>query len=105
MNDLSIDVDLSQNPINVTVKSTLDAFNKEAAESKLLNIAQGATSNVCLDLCNVDFVDSSSVGAIVHFYKKLRCKNLELSIKGLQEQPLGLFQLLGLDKLMSCQKQ
>lgn len=104
MNTITMDVDWQNNPIKVVINGVIDSFNSENALENFCDIADKTNSSVCLDLSSVNFIDSTSIGAIVHFFKKLRCKQLDLSIVGLHEQPFGLFTLLGLDKMIHCQK-
>lgn len=60
------------------------------------------SANIVFDLENVIFIDSSGIGAIVFLYKRMAAKGYSVSITGLNEQPLELFQLLFLDKTISC---
>jgi anti-anti-sigma factor len=60
------------------------------------------SSNIIFDLENVIFIDSSGIGAIVFLYKRMAVKGFSVSITGLNEQPLELFQLLFLDKTINC---
>ena len=58
--------------------------------------------NILIDLNNVAFIDSSGIGAIVFLYKRMVAKGLSVSVIGLSQQPLELFQMLLLDKTINC---
>ena len=45
-------------------------------------------------------VDSSGIGALVSLYKRVRAQGGSVVIKGVRDQPLAIFRLLRLDKLM-----
>ena len=45
-------------------------------------------------------VDSSGVGAIVSLYKRVRGAGGEVVVAGLRDQPLAIFRLLRLDRVM-----
>ena len=45
-------------------------------------------------------IDSSGVGALVSLYKRVRAQGGNVVIKGVRDQPLAIFRLLRLDKLM-----
>ena len=45
-------------------------------------------------------VDSSGIGALVSLYKRVRAQGGNVVIKGVRDQPLAIFRLLRLDKLM-----
>jgi anti-anti-sigma regulatory factor len=49
---------------------------------------------------NVEFMDSSGVGAIVFLYKRLLSAGCSFEIKGAKGQPLQLLTYLRLDKLL-----
>ena len=45
-------------------------------------------------------VDSSGVGALVSLYKRVRGQGGEVVVIGLRDQPLAIFRLLRLDRVM-----
>ncbi|CAM3038732.1 STAS domain-containing protein [Vibrio rarus] len=47
-----------------------------------------------IDLEHVDFMDTSGIGAIVYFYKRLIESNRNMSIKNVHGQPLKMMELL-----------
>lgn len=82
-----------------------DSTLSEEARSQFSELVNYADKNVMLDLSCVDFIDSSGVGAIVFLYKRLRCKDLDLSICNPQEQPYELIKLLRIDKIIPVTNQ
>ena len=46
-------------------------------------------------------VDSSGVGALVSLYKRVRAQGGDVVITGLRDQPLAIFKLLRLDRVMA----
>ncbi|WP_101230838.1 STAS domain-containing protein [Colwellia sp. 75C3] len=60
------------------------------------------SSNIIFDLEQVPFIDSSGIGAIVFLYKRMVAKGFSVSVTGLTQQPLELFQMLFLDKTINC---
>ena len=60
------------------------------------------SSNIIFDLEQVPFIDSSGIGAIVFLYKRMVAKGCSVSVTGLTQQPLELFQMLFLDKTINC---
>ena len=53
---------------------------------------------VFLNIKGVNYIDSSGVGAIVYFFKRLREYGRKLVIIGVQGQPRGLFEMLRIHK-------
>jgi anti-anti-sigma factor len=60
------------------------------------------SSNIIFDLEQVPYIDSSGIGAIVFIYKRMVAKGFSVSVTGLTQQPLELFQMLFLDKTINC---
>jgi anti-anti-sigma factor len=60
------------------------------------------STHIVFDLEHVPFIDSSGIGAIVYLYKRMSAKGFSVSVTGLSQQPLELFQLLFLDKTINC---
>lgn len=60
------------------------------------------STNIIFDLEQVNFIDSSGIGAIVFLYKRMTAKGFTVCVTGLTEQPLELFQMLFLDKTIDC---
>ena len=57
---------------------------------------------VLLDLSRVEFIDSSGVGMLVYLCKRLKVRNAQLVLIGLNGEPLKLFKTLKLNTLFTC---
>jgi len=81
-----------------------DEFDAELVKSMRneLEALSELTTNLVIDLSEVEFIDSSGIGAIVFLYKRMVAKDLILSVIGLGIQPLELFKMLMLDKTIDC---
>ena len=55
---------------------------------------------VTVDLSALRLIDSSGVGAIVSLYKRVRAQGGKVGVTGLRDQPLAIFKLLRLDKVL-----
>jgi len=53
-----------------------------------------------VDLAQLRMLDSSGVGALVSLYKQVRARGGEVVVVGLRDQPLAIFRLLRLDRVM-----
>lgn len=58
-------------------------------------------SNIIIDFSNVSFIDSSGLSVIIGIFKQLNKLNKKLELCGLQEQPIELFELTQLHKLIT----
>jgi len=54
--------------------------------------------HVTINLEQVEFIDSSGIGAMVFLFKRLRAKGLRLQINNAHGQPLKLMRYLRIDK-------
>jgi len=58
--------------------------------------------DVCFDLNEVEFLDSSGVGAIVYVFKRLRQRAKRVVLTNVTGQPLTLLQQLKLDSFIEA---
>ena len=85
----------------VRIEGVLDA-NSAPQVRKLLDgaIAAGPL-RIVLDFSGLRLIDSTGVGAIVNAFKQLRQQGRRLIVTGLRDQPLAMFRLLRLDRVLS----
>lgn len=89
---------LEQKGRKLTLSGQLDAMAVDRLRPELARIAETEKHDVSLDFSNVDFVDSSGIGAVVFMYKRLTSRKLRMTVTGLHGQPLELFKFLRIDK-------
>ena len=83
----------------IELHGEFDALGSSKIRPALEKIAhQTKPENVFLDLHNVNFIDSSGVGAVVFLYKRLKEKSRKLKITGANGQPRELLELLRIHK-------
>ncbi len=87
----------------VKIEGDFDAAIAAEAKSVFTNLSETASKDVLLDLSEVNFIDSSGIGAIVFLYKRLRCNGYELSLAGVKHQPYELLKLLRIDKIIKME--
>jgi anti-sigma B factor antagonist len=75
---------------------TVEVEEKVKAKSEEL-VAHGKI-RVVLDLAGIEYVDSSGIGAIVSFFKRVRLIQGDVKISNLRGQPREIFLLLRLDR-------
>jgi anti-anti-sigma factor len=86
----------------VRLKGTFDALATPAARVALDALVDDRRSPVAIDMSALRSIDSCGVGAVVSLYKRVLAQGGRLSVWGLTGQPLAIFQLLRLDRLMAC---
>ena len=80
------------------ISGQLDAMAVKQLRPSFADIAEKEQRDIRLDLTNVNFIDSSGIGAIVFMYKRVSARNKKLTITGLHGQPLELIRFLRIDK-------
>lgn len=82
------------------INDSFDALAVEILRPQLDELVQD-DSDVVLNIENVNFIDSSGIGAIVFLFKRLRTLKQSLSIIGAHGQPLELMKHLRVDQTIS----
>jgi anti-anti-sigma factor len=78
---------------------SLDATKSQAFRQEITGFVENGTKIVLVDLKNVNFMDSSGLGALVLAFKTLRAANSKLVLCSINEQIRILFELTGMDKV------
>ena len=84
----------------VTIEGELDAVSVADLRGDLEKLLARQPARVNVDLARLRMVDSSGVGAIVSLYKRVRAQGGSVVVTGLRDQPLAIFRLLRLDRVM-----
>jgi len=84
----------------ITIEGTLDAVSVSDLRGELDRLVGARPQAVEVDLSQLRMIDSSGVGALVSLYKRVRAQGGSVVLKGVRDQPLAIFQLLQLDRLM-----
>jgi anti-sigma B factor antagonist len=82
------------------IEGELDAVTVTDLRPTIDRLATEGKKVVVVDLRSLRLIDSSGVGAIVSLYKRIRATGGSLSVRGLRDQPLAIFQLLRLDRIL-----
>lgn len=82
------------------VEGALDALSTPEIRPTIEEIIEQKRARVEVDLSALRLIDSSGVGALISLYKRLRANGGELVITGLKDQPLAIFKLLRLERIL-----
>ena len=84
----------------LVIDGQLDALTASDLRAEIDKIVESAPRRVEVDLSNLRLIDSSGVGALVSLYKRVRAQGTKMEIRGLRDQPLAIFKLLRLDRVL-----
>jgi anti-sigma B factor antagonist len=86
--------------VRLAIEGELDAVSVSDLRADLEKLLARQPSRVEVDLSRLRMVDSSGVGALVSLYKRARAQGGNVVLTGLRDQPLAIFRLLRLDRVM-----
>ena len=84
----------------VAIEGELDAVTVSELRMEIEKLLAKRPNRVEVDLSSLRMLDSSGVGALVSLYKRVRATGGEVIVIGLRDQPLAIFRLLRLDRVM-----
>ena len=85
---------------HLTIVGQLDAVSVGDLRGELDRLIESRPLAVEVDLSQLRLIDSSGVGALVSLFKRVRAQGGKVVLRGVRDQPLAIFQLLQLDRLM-----
>jgi anti-sigma B factor antagonist len=84
----------------LAIEGELDAVTVSELRGDIEKLLARRPSRVEVDLSSLRMVDSSGVGVLVSLYKRVRAQGGDVIVTGLRDQPLAIFRLLRLDRVM-----
>jgi anti-sigma B factor antagonist len=84
------------------IAGSFDAISTPEMRAPLDTVVAARRPKIEVDLSSLRSIDSSGVGAIVSLYKRVRAQGGSVRLQGLNGQPLAIFQLLRLDRLLAA---
>ena len=85
----------------LSVRGELDAVSVEEIRESLDRLAGAGHRTIIVDLSGLRVIDSSGVGSIVSLYKRVRAYGGSVIVRGAKDQPLAIFRLLKLDRVLA----
>jgi anti-sigma B factor antagonist len=84
----------------IAIEGELDTMTVGDLRSQIDKLVADESKRVEVDLSSLRMLDSSGVGALVSLYKRVRAYGGQVVMIGLRDQPLAIFRLLRLDRVM-----
>jgi len=85
----------------VTVTGEIDLSTAPQLREQLLELANGGTSQVIVDLEAVEFIDSTGLGVLVASLNRMRQNDGDLALICSQPSILRVFEITGLTKVFT----
>jgi anti-sigma B factor antagonist len=97
---MKFEISTQDDATHLRIEGQLDAVSVGDIRPELEKLVSARPSAVEVDLTQLRMVDSSGIGALVSLYKRVRAQGGAVIIKGVRDQPLAIFRLLRLDRIM-----
>ena len=97
---MRFEIKASSGVTQLAIEGELDAVSVSELRPDLEKLVKSKPTSVEVDLSSLRMVDSSGVGALVSLYKRVRAYGGQVVMIGLRDQPLAIFRLLRLDRVM-----
>jgi anti-sigma B factor antagonist len=84
------------------IAGELDAVTTADLRPSVNALVAERHSRVVVDVSGLRIIDSTGVGAVVSLYKKTREYGGVVTVQGLRDQPLAIFKLLRMDRVLAA---
>ena len=96
--------EISNDEINLQVTGPLNGEPANEFQKNLEELAVGSHKIITLNLKEVNSINSSSIGKILLFRKRLSEQDRTIQIKGCSDSLFNTFQLIKFDKLLTIER-
>lgn len=102
--DISFDTKAEGDVQVMGISGQLDAFTVSDLKTELKKLMNANSSKIILDLGNVSYANSTSIGAVVAVAQQLRKKKGDLKLCCLTDEIRKVFDLVGASKILEIFK-
>ncbi len=85
----------------IEVSGEVDLYNVSELKKALFSITDGKHGSVIVDMKDVNYMDSSGIGALVAGQKKMRAHNGKFALMNIHDDVLNILKLATLDKFFT----
>ena len=82
----------------VSINGEVDLYNVSELKKTLFSVTDGACSSVVVDMKDVNYMDSSGIGALVAGQKKMKAHSGKFALVNIHDDVLNILKLATLDK-------
>ncbi len=85
----------------IAVSGEIDLYNVSELKKVLFSVTDGSHSSVVVDMKDVNYMDSSGIGALVAGQKKMKAHSGKFSLLNIHEDVLNILKLATLDRFFT----
>jgi anti-sigma B factor antagonist len=82
----------------LSISGEVDLYNVSELKKTLFSVTDGAITSVVIDMRDVNYMDSSGIGALVAGQKKMKAHGGKFALMNIHEDVLNILKLATLDK-------
>ncbi|MEP6525743.1 MAG: STAS domain-containing protein [Nocardioidaceae bacterium] len=97
--DLSLNTRTVGDRTVVEVGGEIDVYTAPKLREALIELVQGGTFNIVVDMEQVEFLDSTGLGVLVGGLKRVRSHDGSMTLVCTQERLLKIFRITGLTRV------
>ncbi len=97
--DLSLNTRTVGDRTIVEVGGEIDVYTAPKLREALIELVQGGTYNIVVDMEQVEFLDSTGLGVLVGGLKRVRSHDGSMTLVCTQERLLKIFRITGLTRV------
>jgi anti-anti-sigma factor len=97
---MDFSTDRADGVATLRIEGELDAVSIPDVRPTIDTLIAERHPRIVVDLSRLRLIDSSGVGALVFLYKKAKEYGGVVTVQGLRDQPLSIFKLLRLDRVL-----
>jgi anti-sigma B factor antagonist len=85
----------------VTIEGDFDLYSAYALKKKILSKIEKTDIDLLIDCSNINYIDSSGIGLILHLFNHQKEKQKDFKLKNISEEIIILFKAIKLYKTIS----
>ena len=83
----------------ISLRGEIDVYTAPRLRQALIDLVEGGSKDIVVDMDKVDFLDSTGLGVLVGGLKRVRAHDGSLRLVCTQERILKIFRITGLTKV------
>lgn len=88
----------------ITVNGEIDAGSSIYLDNALKEAMESGEKKIVADLSGLDYISSAGLGVFISHLDEFELQNIELALFGINETVKQVFDILGLEKLLTIEK-
>ena len=98
---VQIDILKEEEITTLSINGDVDASSSIQLDESLREVVESGVSKILVDGTNLNYISSAGLGVFMSYIEDLDVKQIKLAIYGLNEKVMNVFEILGLDQLLS----